>query len=256
VSGYDVLMETALEALTTNTIGSISIRDLAQLIETPVERLRALVENKYLRVVKASPMFEWTIVARPGQRAAEWLRNMFQPLKMRPVIPLKEAGKLWGVTECEVLKYCQIGKIPVQSDPVFGKLITFSALKSLARARHRYHKPKRFDRAGLLRYYLSEIEGVRWKEPPPYSVRLEKEIGRIATLKEPWRTIQSMELINAFRDARRVTECLRPQKEIIEELRKSEHQILDLFKRTTGLEATWGDGSPEEKSRTEGPVPL
>ena len=249
-------METVQEALTTNTVGSISVHDFAQLIETPVERLRPLVEHKYLRVVKASPIFEWTIVARPGQRATEWLRNMFQPLKMRPFVPLKEAGKLWGVTENEALKYCKIGNIPVQSDPVFGNLITFSALKSLARARHRYHKPKRLDRAGLLRYYMSQIEGVRWKEPPPYSVRLEKEIARIASLPEPARTERSVALILAFRDARRVTECLRRQKEIIGELAKSERQILDLFERTSGLEAIWGDGSPEEKSRTEGPVPL
>ncbi len=249
-------METALEALTTNAVGSISVDDLAELIEAPVERLRALVEHKYLRVVKACPIFGWTIVARPGQRATEWLRNMFQPLKMRPFVPLKEAGKLWGVTECEVLKYCKTGKIPVQSDPVFGNLITFSALKSLARARHRYHKPKRFDRAGLLRYYLSEIEGVRWKEPPPYSVRLEKEIERIRTLPEPIRTERSIALILAFRDARTVTECLHRQKEILGELARSERQILDLFKKITGLEAIWGDGSPEEKSRTEGPVPI
>ncbi|MGA8211994.1 MAG: hypothetical protein WB799_00265 [Candidatus Sulfotelmatobacter sp.] len=249
-------MEPALEALTTNTVGPISVHDLAELIEAPVERLRPLVEHGYLKVVKASPIFEWSIVARPGQRATEWLRNMFQPLELRPFVPLKEAGKLWGVTECEVLKYCKTGKIPVQSDPVFGNLITFGALKSLARARHRYHKPKRLDRAGLLRYYLSEIEGVRWKEPPPYSQRLEREIGRIATFKEPWRTICSVELIVAFRDARTATECLRRQKEISEELRKSEQQILDLFKRTTGLEATWGNESPEEKSRAEGPMPL
>jgi hypothetical protein len=249
-------METIQEALSTNTIGSISAHDLAQLIEAPVERLRPLVERGYLEVVKASPIFEWTIVARPGQRATEWLRNMFQPLEMRPFVPLKEAGKLWGVTENEALKYCQIGKIPVQSDPVFGYLIKFSALKSLARARHRYHKPKRLDRAGLLRYYLSEIEGVRWKEPPPYSKQLEKEIGRIATLPQPARTERSLALIQAFRDARTVAECLHRQKEIVGELARSERQILDLFERTSGLEATWGDGSPEEKSRTEGPVPL
>ncbi len=121
MSSYDVLMETVQEALTTNTDGPISVHDLAELIETSVERLRPLIEQGYLKVVKASPIFEWSIVARPGQRATEWLRNMFQPLNMRPFVPLKEAGKLWGVTETEVLKYCKIGKIPVQSDPRFRK---------------------------------------------------------------------------------------------------------------------------------------
>lgn len=128
---------TVRDALTTNTVGFISIRDLAQLIEAPAERLRPLVEHECLRVRTPDSVFERTIVARPGNRATEWLRNMFQPLKMRPLIPLKEAGKLWRITEREVLKYCQLRKIPVQSDPVFGNLITFAALKSLARARFR-----------------------------------------------------------------------------------------------------------------------
>jgi hypothetical protein len=42
---------TAREALTTTTVGFISIGNLAQLIEAPVERLRPLVEEKYLRVL-------------------------------------------------------------------------------------------------------------------------------------------------------------------------------------------------------------
>ncbi len=88
---------------------------------------------------------------------------------------------------------------------------------------------------------MSQIEGVRWKEPPPYSVRLEKEIARIRTLPEPARTIRSVALINAFRDARTATECLRRQKEIIGDLAKSERQILGLCKRATGEDFTWGD---------------
>src|ERR1700687_5413755 len=96
---YYVLMETVPEALITNTVGFISIGNLAQLIEAPVDRLRPLVEHEYLRVVTANSAFEQTIVARPGERATAWLRTMFQPLKMRPFVPLKEAGKLWGITE-------------------------------------------------------------------------------------------------------------------------------------------------------------
>ncbi len=77
-------MDTVAEALTTNTVGLISIGELAQLIEAPAERLRPVVEYKYLRVLTANSEFERTIVARPGERAFAWLRNMFQPLKMRP----------------------------------------------------------------------------------------------------------------------------------------------------------------------------
>jgi hypothetical protein len=224
-------MDTVRDALTTNTVGVISIGNLAPLIEAPAERLRPLVEHNYLRVLTPDSDFERTIVARPGQRATEWLKNMFQPLKMRPFVPLKEAGKLWGITEREVLKYCRAAKIPVQSDPVFGNLISFGALKSLARARGRYYKPKIFDRASLLRYYLSEIEGVRWKEPPPYSQKLEEEVQRIARLKEPWRTVQSVELVLAFKDVQAVTDCCRGQGEVSAELLKTERLVDDLHRK-------------------------
>jgi hypothetical protein len=92
---------------------------------------------------------------------------------MRPLIPVKEAAKLWDITEGEIVRVCRSYRIPLYSDPEFGNLISFSALKSFTRARMKYHKPKRFDRASFLRYYLSQIEGERWKDPPPYSKRLE-----------------------------------------------------------------------------------
>ena len=101
-------MDTIPQALTTTTVGPISIADLAQLIEAPVEKLRLLFEHKYLRVVFAKPEFERTIVARPGQRATDWLRTMFQPVRMRPLIPLREVGKLWKVTENHILRVCRV----------------------------------------------------------------------------------------------------------------------------------------------------
>jgi hypothetical protein len=246
-------MEAVRDALTQNTVGQISIAGLARLVEAPPIRLYPLIEHGYLKVVIPNDDFDQIIVARPGERRIQWLKYMFQPLVMKPIIPLKEAAELFGLTEGYAEKYCFYFRIPMQSDPAFGNLIPFKSLKRLARAAWSY---RRFDRAGLLRYFMSQIERVRWKEPPPYSKRLEKEIGRIATLPQPARTERSIALILAFRDARTATECLRRQKEILGELAKSERQILDLFKRITGLEATWGDGSPEEKSRTEGPVAI
>jgi hypothetical protein len=157
-------MQTIPEALLTNTVGPITIADLAQLIKAPVEKLRPLVEHKYLRVVFLREPFERTVVACPGQRATEWLKMMFQPVKMRPLIPLKEVGKLWKVTENHILDMCRISRIPVHSDPEYGNLMSFNALKSYARARMKYFKHKGTDRASLLRYFLSEIEGERWKD--------------------------------------------------------------------------------------------
>jgi hypothetical protein len=243
-------VESVREALTTNTRGPISLEALADRIEAPPEKLRPLVDNQYLRVLMPSEQFEQTVVACPGQRATEWLKSMFQPLKMRPFIPLNEVGRLWRITERKVMRLCGTYKIPVQSDPVFGELMSFGALKRFNRARRKY-QGTRFDRAALLRYYLSEIERVPWKKPPNYSDRLEIEIYRIARLKEPWKTIRSVYLIEAFRDARTVTECLRRVRERSGELAKSEKLIDDLLDRLLGPEMAQrtrnragADGSP------------
>jgi hypothetical protein len=226
-------MNTMQAALTTSTVGPISIADLAILIEAPVEKLRPLVEHKYLRVVFAKPEFERTIVARPGQRALEWLKMMFQPINMRPFIPIREVGKLWKVTENHILGKCRSYRIPLYSDPVFGNLMSFNALKSFARARMKYYKPKRLDRASFLRFYLSQIEGVRWKHPLPYSERLEREIGRIAHLPNPQRAMRSCALFEAFRDARTVSECIRRERDISQELQRCEGSIDELVRKAT-----------------------
>jgi hypothetical protein len=112
-------MDTIPEALTTNTVGAITIAELARLIEAPVEKLRPLVEHKYLRVVMVKAEFEKTVVARPGKRAADWLKMMHQPFQMRPLIPLREVTKLWPVTESEIMKWCKSFRIPIYSDTVF-----------------------------------------------------------------------------------------------------------------------------------------
>jgi hypothetical protein len=229
-------METIPEALTTNTVGVISVANLAHLIEAPVEKLRPLVEHKYLRVVMAKEEFERTVVARPGQRATDWLKMMFQPLKMRPLIPLREVGKLWKVTENHVLGICRAYRIPVHSDPEFGNLTSFNGLKSFARARMKYHKPKGYARASLLAYFLSQIEGMRWRDDLPYGRKLDLEIHRVAHLPQPWRTIRSVALIEGFRDAKTVTECIRRERELSEELLKSEASIEELRRKATTQE--------------------
>jgi hypothetical protein len=92
----------------------------------------------------------------------------------------------------------------------------------------KYHKPKGYGRASLLSYFLSQVEGERWKDPPPYSRRLDLEIHRIAMLPQPWRTIRSVALIEAFRDAKTVTECIRRGRELSNELLKTKTSLDEL----------------------------
>ena len=179
----------------------------------------------------AKPQFERTLVARPGQRALDWLKMMFQPAKIRPLIPIREVGKLWKVTEHHVLKVCRSYKIPVQFDPVFGHLMSFSGLKSFARARMKYYKRKGLDRASLLRFYLSQIEGVRWKNPLPYSERLDREINRIAQLPLQQRTMRSCALWEAFRDAKRIGECIRRERAVSEEFLQCDAMVNELMRK-------------------------
>ena len=93
--------------------------------------VRRFNENGHLRVRVPSDSLSSTIVARPGQRALEWLKTMFQLLEMRPVIPLKEVGKLWRTTEREIIATCKHYRIPIYSEPVFGYLMSFDSLKHM-----------------------------------------------------------------------------------------------------------------------------
>jgi hypothetical protein len=88
----------------------------------------------------------------------------------------------------------------------------------------------------LLRYYLSEIERIPWKKPPNYSDRLEIEIRQIVRLSEPWRTVKAVALMEAFKDVRTVTECLRRVRARSEELEKSEKLIDQMLTRVLGPE--------------------
>jgi hypothetical protein len=94
-----------------------------------------------------------------------------------------------------------------------------------------FYKPKGLDRASLLRFYLSQIEGVRWKEPLPYSERLEREIDRIAHLPYPQRTMRSIALWEAFRDAKTVGECIRQGRAVSEEWLKCEASVNELMRK-------------------------
>ena len=134
---------------------------------------------------------------------------------------------------------------------MFGNLMSFNALKSYARARMKYYKPKGYGRAALLRYFLSQIEGTRWKDPPPYSRKLDLEINRIAHLPEPLRTIRAVALIEAFREARTATECIRREGEIYQELQKSEASIDELRRKATS--GRWrSDAASRSEAKAEG----
>ncbi len=65
--------------------------------------------------------------------------------------------------------------------------------------------PACFDRAAVVQYMLGPVRNPIL----PYSVRLDRELRRIARLSEPNRTILATELWEVFHDARSVADALK-----------------------------------------------
>src|SRR5579863_2348861 len=82
------------EELSGEGVGPITIEGLAQLLEVPMERLQPLIDHKYLRIVIAKPELGKTVISCPKPAVLEWLRSMFQPLSLRPLVRLDEVNAL------------------------------------------------------------------------------------------------------------------------------------------------------------------
>jgi hypothetical protein len=222
--------------LTDDSSGPISIRELSKLLDTKPEELKPLVDHFYLRIVFRKPDFPDAIVSKPSPGAMEWLKLMFQPVYLRPLIRLsevpsmlepyyknnasykKDASKLLE----KLRKVCLTYKIPIHSDLVMGELLSINDLQKLVRRWSIYKNPTSYDRATILAFLLNALpKWYRWDETcrkgavtprllkvPYYTARLNAEIGRVAKLPIEQRVPMAMQLYEAWRDARSVQECL------------------------------------------------
>lgn len=204
--------------------GPITIQQLAERLSCSVEQLQPLVDHNYLRVVFKKNPFPQTIVACPKEDGLEWLKLMFAPLQYRPFIRLTEVERMlahyratkfrkWKNEPLTVERYrviCQMKKIQIYVDPVFGELLDIDGLGKLTRSLWIYKKSVKKDRAGMLAYLLNTLprkDQVNLKVPR-YSYKLSQEINRIAHLPIEQRTVMAMYLYEAWRDSRTVQECL------------------------------------------------
>jgi hypothetical protein len=81
--------------------------------------------------------------------------------------------------------------------------------------------PERFDRASMLVFLFNALPWAQGTNPlkvPKYTKRLDLEIKRIAQLPNPERTVCAIALYKAWQDSRTVTECIRREREIYQEL--------------------------------------
>ena len=130
---------------------------------------------------------------------------------MRPFLELGMIAEIEDVSVADVRLLCASYDIPIQIDPVFGELLTIAAFRKLHVSLHHYREPSRFDRQAMLVALMRTADPENYKadlKPPTFSVRLEKEIRRIAKLREPFKTEQALRLWEQFSEAKGVADCI------------------------------------------------
>lgn len=186
---------------------AISLHDLADRLDVPPERLLPAIEHGYIRLITSEP----PTVYEPPPAAIAWLKTMYAPLMLRPMVPAEMVAQIEAIDLPDVRRLCLAYDIPIQDDVVFGELLTLASFYKLHAQLHTYREPSRFDRQALVVALMQAVDPEKYGrdlKPPPYSKRLEKEIRRIAKMREPARTEFALRLVEAFGDAKSVTDCL------------------------------------------------
>lgn len=186
---------------------AIGLHDLASRLGVEPSRLLTAIKHGYIRLITSDP----PTVYEPPPAAIEWLSMMYAPLMLRPMVPAEMVAQIESIDLPDVRRLCLAYDIPIQDDPVFGELLTLASFYKLHAQLHTYREPSRFDRQALVVALMQAVDPEKYGrdlKPPPYSKRLEKEIRRIAKMREPARTEFALRLVEAFGDAKSVTDCL------------------------------------------------
>lgn len=170
-----------------------------------MERLQPLLDHEYLRRIA------FDAVIRPEPEAMAWLRTMFLPLPLRPCLTSAMVSDIVGCEVSELRALCLMYDIPLQADPVFGELMSISSFHRFINAYHHFKEPTRLDRQGLMEMLLEALpygEGLERAIPNlKFSHRLDMEIRRIARLPEPDRTMRAVAFLEAYKDAKNITDA-------------------------------------------------
>lgn len=186
---------------------TISLLALAKELRVEPNRLPPLIIHSYLKLVESGPTPDECLVEKPPPAAMQWLKGMFAPLKKKPIIPTVDAAAILRISPARLRRYLVHYNISAQADPVFGEVLTIHQLATLYKNLYDTRNPLRTDRQHILTF-LTGFVGVRLT-PRKYSDRMCNEINRIAKLDEPLRTAQARALVEAWQDAKSVTDCLK-----------------------------------------------
>lgn len=194
-------VQTAKDALTApEGPETISLSELASNLGIDKEQLLPLIDKGYLKVI------EGEMVALPGRAAFEWLKGMFAPLPLRPMVSTEMVASLTGMEEQNVRRMYAFYGIPVQQDLIWGELITIEGLYLLWEKTSEFNDPTRFDRQAFISLFQQKGKVLRTK-PLEFSEKLEIEIVRICKLPPIRREFAAAALWDAFEHARTIQEA-------------------------------------------------
>jgi hypothetical protein len=194
-------IQTAKDALAAQDgQGTISLSELASSLGIDKNKIIPLVEHGYLKVI------EGEMVALPSRAAFDWLKSMFTPLPLRPMVSTEMISSMSGMAIPNVRRMYAFYNIPVQIDEVFGELLTIEGLYTLWEKMSEFRDPTRFDRQAFISLFQQKGKVLRTK-PLEFSDKLELEIVRICKLKEPNRSFAAAALWDAFEHASTIEEC-------------------------------------------------
>lgn len=202
-----MLLEPVPESLHQPNPKAVSLQSLAEQLGVSQSRLLPLLEHGYLKLICADPPTAY----EPPPDAMEWLKSMFQPLTMRPMLSSSMVADIENIPVADVRRLCLAYDIPIYADVVFGELLSIASFYKFHVQLHHYREPSRFDRQAMLVALMQAGDPTRYKQdlkPPPFSKRLEAEIRRIARLKEPMKTEMALRLVEAYEEAKSVTDIL------------------------------------------------
>ena len=189
------------------TARAIPLSELARMLDVDAARLLPAIEHGYIRLICSDP----PTVYEPPPAAVEWLGAMYQPIALRPLIPIDMVASMENFRPIDIRNLCLGYDVPISSDPVFGEILSLSAFYKLHKHLHRYREPSRFDRQMLLVMFLHAADPSNYRKvvnPPEFSRKLEDEIQRVSKLPEPARTDAALRLWDALESAKKVAECV------------------------------------------------
>jgi hypothetical protein len=220
-------------------LGQVTIRRLAWRSQIRVPLFHTLVDQGILEVVERKKPFALTIVKQPTPPRMEWIKQMMKSLNMRPLIRLAELAKMLNMKADDLRERCESKGLKFPYYPSYRELLSPRDVGRVLRAGI---VPKasgqwRFDRMSLVQFLTGTEWGQQMKyQVLPYSAYLEREVKRIAHLKEPDRTFRAVALFESLNDAKTLAKCLKKYRERRDhpEVAQAEKSVEDLMSLVAG----------------------